>query len=279
MRDVYGEYVSRQNIKNEERAAKRDDAYEVLLQNLDGIRKYCEENNQDWPIIICGAEGTGKSTLAIQCARHLDKDFKMSENLIYSYAEGDLSLNNFMKKYMKTPFKAPVYDEAVTFMFSQKHAEKESKDSQVIFKLKRECKHFDILVVQSFWDMLLDIRERRAKLLLYTYADREKKGDGSYYLVHKFAFYTASEMVQLSESKSARRAFRNHAQLFKIVPPVFSGTFPDLPIELQREYKDLKWANMSNFLDKAFGAEGKTARVGIEKSFDYSDFEEKYCKG
>ena len=279
MRSIYGEYVTKKNTpKKQEQDIYK--AYEILLRNLTRIREYCERENQDWPIIVSGVEGSGKSTLAIQIAQHLDPGFTLQDNLIYGFADGPQSMRAFWDRFKTVPFKAPVYDEAVTFLFSQKHTSKEAKECQVLFKLKRECLHFDVMVVQSYWDMVLDIRERRAKSMIYTYVDAINiPGQPAPKFIHKFAYYSGQKMIELSMSNKARKAFKSPGQLFKIIRPEFFGEFPDMPVDLQKAYKELKWQNMTNYADGVFGTAGKTGHIGIEKTLDFDRFEDKYCKG
>lgn len=247
--------------------------YKLLLKNLDNSKNICETLNQDFPILVTGSEGSGKSTIAILVAAYLDADFSFSENMIYTFDAGPHSMTEFARKYLTTPYKAPVYDEAVSILFSQSHNSKQSKECQEWFKLKRECKHFDILVIPSYWDMVKDIRERRAKAMIYTYLEKIKAGS-HISIKHRFAYFTGEALTDLSESPVAQKRFRTPQKLFKTVRPSFTGEFPGLPAEMEKEYRSMKWDNLRAFVSEKFEKSGKNNDAIMENNLDFRSIDE-----
>lgn len=234
----------------------------LLKDNIKKAKEYCEENRQDWVFLVTGNEGSGKSTLASHIALLCDKEFSLDESMIYNLKGEDHSLLNFMQKWGDTPYKVTWYDEAVTVLFSQRHASKEVADIQEIFKIKRDCRHYDILVTPSFWDMVKDIRERRAKSLLYTFTEVLHPAQRKTVYVHKYAYFSGEKIIRLSMNKKAMFAFRSAKDLFRIVKPDFVEAFPDMDSNLKADYMKSKRENRLNVMQRISGV---STEDGIEK--------------
>jgi len=244
-----------------EEIPKKEPMY-ALMHTIDKAKAYCKENRQDWVFFVTGTEGSGKSTLASHVCRRFDNDFTIDESMIYSFREDPHSFLGFMRKFKDTPFKVAWYDEAVTVLFSHRHCTKDSADAQEIFKIKRDCRHFDILVSPSFWDVVPDIRERRTKSLLYCFTEVYHPTDNRTRYRHKYAYFSGSKIIKLSENNKAKLAFRSYKELFKIVKPDFIEEFPDMDEKFKTEYMAAKRANRNAVLDRI---EGIQQEEGTEK--------------
>lgn len=122
----------------------------LLMHTIDKAKEFCQELRQDWVVFITGGEGSGKSTLASHVCKRFDPNYSIDESMIYSFRDQEHSFLRFMQRFKDTPHKVAWYDEAVTVLFSHRHSSKDSADAQEIFKIKRDCRHYDVLVSPSF---------------------------------------------------------------------------------------------------------------------------------
>lgn len=260
---VEPEHTTAEEVTEEElhEVVKREPLY-FLNHTIDKAKAYCKEQRQDWVMFVTGMEGSGKSTLASHICKRFDPNYSIDESMIYSFRDGDHSFLKFMRDYKDTPYKVAWYDEAVTVLFSHRASSGDSTDAQEIFKIKRDCRHFDILVSPSFWDLVPDIRERRIKSLLYCFTEVYHPTAGRTKYRHKYAYFSGSKIMKLSENKKAKYAFRAYKELFRIVRPDFIEEFPDMDEDRKEEYMTAKRANRNTVLDRI---EGITSDEGGHK--------------
>lgn len=259
------EMKQEQNITELEIEEKKEPMH-YLFANIEKIQKYCQDCRQDWVFFITGTEGSGKSTLASHVCQKLDPDFNLDESMIYSFRDDAHSFLKFFDTYKDVPFKVAWYDEAVTVLFSQRHSSKDSADAQELFKIKRDCRHFDILVSPSFWDVVPDIRERRTKSLLYCFTEVYHPTQNRTVYKHKYAYFSGAKIIRLSENKKAKLAFRSYKELFKIVKPDFVEEFPEMETDFSIEYLAAKRANRNAVLARI--------QKGGKKQFPFNQEEE-----
>ncbi len=221
-----------------------------LKTNIKKAINYCQGNRQDWVILVTGNEGSGKSTLASHICKMFDPDFSVDESIIYNFRGEDHSFLTFLEKFQAVPYKVAWYDEAVTVLFSLRHGSKDNINAQELFKIKRDCRHFDILVTPSFWDVVPDIRERRAKSLIYCFTEIAHPVRNKTVFLHKFAYFSGSKIVHMSGNPKARNAFRSPTELFKHVKPDFIETFPEMDKEIEEEYMKCKIKNRLSVMDR-----------------------------
>lgn len=254
-------WAERLQAENPVETEEREQMF-YLKKNIEKIKKYCVENRQDWGIFVTGNEGSGKSTMASHVAFMFEPEMKINESMIYSFREGEHSFLKFIQQYKKIPYKVAWYDEAVTVLFSLRHSGKDSADAQELFKLKRECRHYDILVSPSFWDIVPDIRERRIKSLLYCFTEVTHPVENHTVYKHKYAYYSGEKIVLLSKNEKAKVAFRSANALFKVVRPDFIEEFPAMNHEFEGEYLEAKHNNFDEVLERIIG---KPKEEGIDK--------------
>lgn len=248
-----------------------DRGWLLLQQNIKKLAEVAKNNRQDLPILITGQEGSGKSTLAYHIAKILDPNFNIHESIIFDFKESENSFKRFMEKFSNTPYKVAFLDEAVTVLFSQTHASKENKDAQLLYKIKRDCRHFDLLVTPSFWDVVPDIRERRSKVLIITYIDIITR-NGKSYFNHKFAWYGRKKITEIVTNYKTKRSFGTPEKLFQLVPPNFIGNFPKLKKEDEKEYLKIKQDHKEYVLRRIFG-DPKEAKEPTLEPLDFSNFD------
>lgn len=281
------EDLNRQNNPELTEKKKREKKpLSLLNSNLKGIVNYCKDYEQDWTFFIVGTEGSGKSTLASHVCNNLTAHtkipFSLEESIIYSFDDRDgrgnpliNSMVGFIDKYKDTPFKILWYDEAVSVLFSDDHATKESKNAKKSFIIKRDMSHFDILVAPSFYHIVKDIRERRVKTLLYCFREKDPI---TRKFVHKYAFFSKKEIAALSSLTKGREIFGDPKTLFKRVPPKFVEEFPPMSSEQRGQYLTVKRDFRDDFFDDIIGNKKQAPEVILDNPDQFkNDMVQKFC--
>lgn len=256
---------------------------DLLKSNIKGIVELCRDEEQDWPFLIVGPEGVGKSTLAMwvchTIAEFTSVPFKLDDSYISSFDDRDSrgrpiknSMVGFIDLYKNTPFLPLLYDEAVTILFSDDHATKESKLAKKSFIVKRDMCHFDILVAPSFYHIVKDIRERRVKTMLYCF---RKKDPISKRYIHKFAWFSSKEIAALSTLQKGREIFSEPDELMRRIRPKFIEEYPKMPDSMREEYLLFKRSFRDDFFAEIIGGMKAPAEILVEDIDNYTnDFRE-----
>lgn len=222
--DVVGERLN--EVKEEKEKLSK------LKSITDSIVTYCKQNNTDWVILVTGAEGSGKSTLALKLAMLLDPAFEMKDQLVYTFNE-EFGYLDFIGNFKNKPFRSVVFDEAVTALYAREGMKDEVKDAIKMFNMNRQLNHFTILVVPSYWSMDIDIRERRARSLIYVFQNQHN-------YVHYYAYYSRKKIPMISINKLARRYFLTPPAFLNTVKPSFIEHFPKMEKEFEKNYIKFK---------------------------------------
>lgn len=211
----------------------------LLNTNIKNMVQVCRDLNQDIVIAIVGYEGSGKSTLASHVCSILEPGFDVYDSLIFNFREGGNNYLDFLENHKKDKFKVSWFDEAVSVFFSHENANADTKDAQKLFKINRSMCHFNVLVTPSLWDLVPDIRQRRVKIMLYTWYEMKRINRKNYYF-HKYAFFSRDRIARIEYSKKAKAAFRDPKSLFKHVKPNFIETFPGMDGSIKAKYEAMK---------------------------------------
>ena len=262
LKDAIAKLEKSKELKNnysEEQPERRQ--LDLLQSNIKGIVNLCESEEQDWVTFIVGPEGVGKSTLAMHVCRMFSQyskvEFKLDDSYISSFDDRDSrgnllknSMIGFIEKYKNTPFMCLLYDEAVSVLFSDDHATKESKLAKKSFIIKRDMCHFDVLVAPSFYHIVKDVRERRVKTMLYCF--REKDPISKRY-IHKYAWFSSKEIAKLSAMTKGREIFNEPKELMRLVKPVFVEAYPPMSDSVRADYLQFKRSFRDDFFAELAG--------------------------
>lgn len=230
-----------------------------LRYNVEKIKQYCKDQNQDWIVLITGGEGTGKSTVGRHMAEMFDPKFDVETQMVYSFNE-EYSYLKFIKDFRHKPYRAVVFDEAVTALFSRDHAKSEVRDAIKIFNLNRQLNHFSILIVPSFWSIDVDIRERRARSMLYVFQDE-------YNYSRRFAYFSRKKIPNISSNDHARKVFLSSALFLKYFKPNFIEAFPKMSAEKELAYDVLKKDHFTTFIDELDDKYNKSPAAKMDMRF------------
>ena len=149
----------------------------TLAQNLD-FCKNAIKKDWDMPFIIDGIEGSGKSSLAQQCAKYCDDTFDMN-----SFDRLAFTPEQFSSRILTAEkYTAIIYDEAYTGMASRGAMSEINKYMVSILAEIRQKNLFVFMVLPCFFELDRYPAIWRSRALLHTYTDDQwQRG--------RFAFY------------------------------------------------------------------------------------------
>ena len=212
------------------------------LNELAGIREYCEKFNQDWVFCMGGMEGAGKSTLALKTAKALDPTFDIKKQLVDSLKEYSV----LTKEIKNEPFKAIDFDEAVNAFFSRSAMEKANKILVKLFITNRSYRHFHFITIPSVFYLDRYIREWRVKTFTYSWIDWQ------YPNRRFFAVYHRKRYKQLiMGGKAAQKAMIDKDELMRRYKPNFVTSFERLNKKDWAIYEKVKDKFQEGLLDEA----------------------------
>ena len=189
-----------------------------LKHNLDTAKKVIQ---QDWDMVfvVDGAEGSGKSVLAMQCAYYCDPTLTL-DRVVFTPFE-------FSKAIMNAkPYEAVVYDEAYTGLSSRATM---SMINRTLIKMLAEIRQknlFVFVVMPTFFDLDKYAALWRSRVLLNVYTgERFQRGF--------FKFFNAERKKDLYIKG---KKYYN----YNLVKPNFIGRFcKGYPVD-EKEYKKKK---------------------------------------
>jgi adenylate kinase family enzyme len=121
--------------------------------------------HKDWDIVIAitGEEGSGKSSLAIQLGRLIDKDFDLEKNELFSPTTKELK-----KKMIGLPkFAVIIVDEAIKTMYKLNWSSRLSIFMNQLYALARKENKATILCMPRFRDFNEYFRNHRIKVWIH----------------------------------------------------------------------------------------------------------------
>lgn len=227
--------------------------WKTYLKNLEGWQDFCAKTNGDWAAAFVGDEGAGKSTLAIQTAREVDKDFDIEEQIANNLKE----LLDLTRKYQNTPYKVILYDEAVRMAFSKEHAKRMNVLLTKILISNRSFQQFHFFTIPNVWYLNNYIREFRLRNLVYTYIDPI-----DYANTRWFGFYSRKNYETMITSPKARKNTIYRQSLFDNFPPNFICQFKPLEKDILKKYERKKREGQLELLDEVEDEINKLEKAG-----------------
>jgi len=185
---------------------------ELLLFNLNKITEEVSKRNVDWWFGVVAMEGTGKSTMALQIAQSIDKNFHTGKIVFDKF-----QFINAVDKAEK--YSAIVVDEGAELFFYLNSMSRESKELTQLATTMRYKNLFVIICIANFKMLQWYFKSHRLKTLLGI----ETIGTGCWY------------------SRKRIRMIKEDALKRTIYPsPNFRFKFPKLDDKLWKEYEKKK---------------------------------------
>lgn len=232
-------------LTKEEKGLLPKDIQEQKVFYLDGIVKQKldfameqQEKDNDCPIVIVGEEGSGKSSLAGNCARYTSKDkFDAIKHMIGDEQDGGL------QKLMSIEDGGTlIFDEFGQSGSSVDTMTRKSKGLMKVFQIIRQKKLIVFFIIPSFFRLQSYFAVDRSKFLLKTYL---VNGDRSH-----FGYYG-----QKKKEKLYRHGKKNND--YGCVSPTFRGRFTRCYKLECKEYKEFKRRTLAQALTFAMDVGNK----------------------
>jgi len=169
--------------------------------------KKCLRKNLDFPIIITGEVGSGKSNLARLCCRIIsDENFHPKTHIIKDVKDVEPVFDKTNK------YEGIIFDEGSALLSGTDTMKKETKWIQKVFDQCRGQNLFIAILAPNFHAIKQDIAVERTKGLIRTYFDKRTGNQGP------FAFYGKKK-----KAISYAIAKKEHG-IYRKVRPNFRGT-------------------------------------------------------
>lgn len=218
-----------------------------IKNKLDFAKKQKEKNN-DIVGIVCGDEGSGKSSMAGNMMRYMcDDTFNPIEDMIGSDEEDAYNKLQNVKHSGNLMF-----DEGNIFFLSTETMKRQHRDLHKIFSIFRQKNLFVLIVLPSFFRLGTYFALDRSKFLIRTYLDNNgERGCFAYY-----------------GNKVKNRLYRIGKKMhdYQIIQPNFRGRFKQCLQLESEEYTKFKLET----LKKSFSiANRKKVKTKYEIQNDY----------
>jgi hypothetical protein len=223
-----------------------------LFTKLMYVKKHLRKN-LDFPIIITGAVGSGKSNIARLCCRIISDEHFHPKTHIIKDAKDVEPVFERTKKY-----EGIIFDEGSALLSGVDTMKKETKWIQKVFDQCRGQNLFIAILAPNFHSIKQDIAVERTNGLIRTYFDKRSGNQGP------FAFYGKKK-----KSIAYAIAKKEHG-IYRKVKPNFRGT-AGKDKTFTQEYLDVKNATFKSLL-----SDGPIKKDGEKKILTPKEVIKKY---
>lgn len=207
--------------------------YPQLVWTLFNVRHHMEEYKYDYPIVICGGTGNGKSMFQLHLIE-LWYRVVLGQDIDASYIRYIKNtrkgwVNNF--KSLK-PLDINSNDEGADGITSKEGMTRFGRDIQRLYMVIRKKLLFTPILIPDYFDLPLYFR-KRIRCCIYI----PKKGQFKFYTMENLKWVNA-----LNEGKELKR--------MEVTSPFFSGVFPDYTGVLRKPYDAMSNISADTILDE-----------------------------
>jgi len=195
----------------------------------------------DFPLVIVGDTGTGKSMLALQIFETWYRCILKKPVTKEMISQINTDKQEWAKKFKDLDaFDINVFDEGATGFESRQHMEKFTKSLTKLYNVFRAKKIFSIIILPSFFYLNKYFREQRLRGLIYVY----RRG--------KYSYFTKEGIKYLNGYNASRRV-----KSMYVAYPFHRTTFPDYQGILRAEYNIMKNAGVEKIIDEVISENQK----------------------
>lgn len=222
-----------------------------LVWTLMNIKYHIETEKYDYPLVICGDTGVGKSMLQLHIIELwyrviLDKDWNIDRIN---------HLKNTRKEWIKNfqvlqPLDINANDEGADGITSKESMTKFGKDLQKLYMVFRKKYFFTIILLPDFFDLPLYFRKRIRGVIWV-------KRRGSFRFYTQLGVKWLNAMNENKDFKSMERA--RH---------FFDGTFPDYTGLLRKPYDDFAQESPDKILNEMLMDIEDNEGSSVDSNFD-----------
>ena len=204
--------------------------YEVISDLVDPkLQKFCRyinkvrQQDEDFIMLVTGQTRSGKSTLAIEIALHIDPVFEMEKQILFDIKE-------LGKRIYESKGKVYILDEAIFDAFNREAMSIMNRWLIKIFTVCAERNHVIIMIMPKVKWLDKPVKER-ISFMFYTIKQYTPQG----IMRGIYKAYDWTDFNPFEDSDYPRYAW--------------TGKFSRLPLQFYAKYSDLKLQNVKKRLD------------------------------
>jgi len=199
-----------------------------LQANLQQISKRLKQKDQDFVMVIDGAEGVGKSVFGMQIGMHVDPTLSL-DRICMSHGE----FKDVIKK--ANQYQCIIYDEAFTGLSSRSSLSQINRMLVTLMMQMRQKNLFVIVILPSFFMLDKYVALWRARCLIHVY---ESKGRRLFFVFNR----KNKKILWLNGSKTY-----TYAETIRRQGIDFKGEFHGKYVVSEKDYRDKKRKALEHF--------------------------------
>lgn len=207
--------------------------YPQLVWTLTNIHYHMKKDKYDFPLVICGGTGNGKTMLQLHIIELwyrvvLQQEFT-EQHIKHVQNTRKGWINNF--KNLKE-YDINSNDEGIDGISSKEGMTRFGKHIQRLYNVFRKKLYFTIILIPDYFDLPLYFR-KRIRGCIYVH----KKGQFKYYTMENLKWVNALNETREMKKMEVSRCF-------------FSGTFPDYQGAIRKAYDSMQFKATDNTIDE-----------------------------
>jgi len=217
-------------------------SYEVISNLVDPkLQKFCKyinkvrQQDEDFIMLVTGQTRSGKSTLAIEIALHIDPVFEMERQILFDIKE-------LGKKIYETKGKVYILDEAIFDAFNREAMSMMNRWLVKIFTVCAERNHVIIMILPKVKWLDKPVKER-ISFMFYTIKQYTPHG----IMRGIYKAYDWTDFNPFEDTEYPRYAWTGK---FSHLPPQFYAKYSDLKLQNVKKRLDIENENPLQFMSK-----------------------------
>lgn len=216
--------------------------YEVISDLVDPkLQKFCKyinkvrQQDEDFIMLVTGQTRSGKSTLAMEIALHIDPLFEIEKQILFDIKE-------LGKKIYEDRGKVYILDEAIFDAFNREAMSLMNKWLIKIFTVCAERNHVILMIIPKVKWLDKPVKER-ISFMFYTIKQYTHEGI-------KRGIYKAYDWTDFNPFEDAEYPRYAWTGKFSRLPPTFYAKYSDLKLENVKKRLDIESENPLQFMSK-----------------------------
>ena len=217
-------------------------SYEVISNLVDPkLQKFCKyinkvrQQDEDFIMLVTGQTRSGKSTLAIEIALHIDPVFEMERQILFDIKE-------LGKRIYESKGKVYILDEAIFDAFNREAMSIMNRWLIKIFTVCAERNHVIIMIIPKVKWLDKPVKER-ISFMFYTIKQYTPQG----IMRGIYKAYDWTDFNPFEDSDYPRYAWTGK---FSHLPPQFYAKYSDLKLQNVKKRLDIENENPLQFMSK-----------------------------
>ncbi|HEC76044.1 MAG TPA: hypothetical protein ENI33_02150 [Thermoplasmatales archaeon] len=216
--------------------------YEVISDLVDPkLQKFCKyinkvrQQDEDFIMLVTGQTRSGKSTLAIEIALHIDITFEMEKQILFD-------MKDLGRKIYEDKGKVYILDEAIFDAFNREAMSMMNRWLIKIFTVCAERNHVILMLIPKVKWLDKPVKER-ISFMFYTIKQYTPQG----VMRGIYKAYDWTDFNPFEDTEYPRYAWTGK---FSRLPPTFYAKYSDLKLENVKKRLDIESKNPLQFMSK-----------------------------